>query len=252
MCAIHGVFYDIAPSWSVEKAKGLDTLVFVTEGVVNYKIGSEIVRLEKGDLLYIPASFEREWSNDEHVSHKKYAVVFEKMEQPFSDEELFFYKPRKSGYYEQRLAFLYEQWLGGRILFQEISENILSELLLLISQEKAEWQTSPVKESTVRELQEFVLANYRRNITIEELADIVDVTPNYVTVIFKEVLDITPIQYLHQLRINSASHLIKATNMSIKEVSEYLGYCDQSYFNRMFKKHMGFPPSQIKSKMQKA
>src|SRR5690606_40213174 len=78
---------------------------------------------------------------------------------------------------------------------------------------------------------------------IEELADLAGVTPNYISVIFKEVVGYTPIQYLHQLRINTAINLLKNTSMTIHEIAEYLGYYDQSYFNRMFKKWMGTNPS---------
>ncbi|CAG9621628.1 AraC family transcriptional regulator [Sutcliffiella rhizosphaerae] len=248
MTIIHGVFYDIAPHWCVENAKGQDTLVFVTEGKVHYHVENDNFELTKGDLLFIPSRFNRKWINDEKELHKKYAVVFEKENNSFVDEDLFYLKPRKSGYFEQRLAFLNEQWLGERIYFQELSQNILSELLIMIAQEKSEWRTSPIKESSVRKMQDYLLANYRRNISIEELAELTGVTPNYVTVLFKEVFGSTPIQYLHQIRINTASNLIRTTNMSVRDVAEYLGYCDQSYFNRMFKKWMGVPPSHLKIK----
>lgn len=255
MPVIHGVFYDISPHWNVEKAKGLDTLVYVTEGKVHFQIEDLAVELKKGDLLFIPSNLVRAWKNDNKESHRKYTVVFEKDLQNVKDfvgEEVFLFKPRKAAYYEQRLTLLNEQWLSKRIFHEELSQNILSELLILVAQEKAEWHTSPVKEMYVRDMQEFILHNFRRNITIEELASLCGVTPNYVTVLFKEVLGITPIQYLHQTRINNAWNLISTTSMTIKEVAEYLGYCDQSYFNRMFKKWMGVPPSQVKKAEEKA
>lgn len=249
MPTIHGVFYDISPHWDVEKAKGLDTLVYVTEGKVHYQVEGRLMELTKGDLLFIPSMYTRSWKNDIVEGHRKYTVVFENKErtyQHFVESEIVAFKPRKSAYYEQRLTFLNEQWLSKRVFYEELSQNILLELLIMIAQEKAEWHTSPVKETSVRDMQEYILQHYRRNITIEELAALIGVTPNYVTVLFKEVLGITPIQYLHQTRINNAWNLISTTKMTIKEIAEHLGYCDQSYFNRMFKKWMGIPPSQVK------
>lgn len=161
-------------------------------------------------------------------------------------DELLRFKPRNSAYFEQRFAFLFVQWLGRRTYYDQLSRNVIAELLLLVSQEKAERNASPVKEQIVRRMQEYILYNFRRNITIEELSTIVDVTPNYVTILFKEVIGVTPIQYLHQIRINTAWNLLSETKMSIREVAEYLGYCDQSYFNRMFKKWMGTAPSHMK------
>ncbi len=253
MPIIHGVFYDISPHWNVEKAKGLDTLVYVTDGKVHYQVGDRAIELTKGNLLFIPSDLIRAWENDKKVSHRKYTIVYENTtKREFVGEEVFLFKPRKSAYYEQRLTFLNEQWLSNRIYHEELSQNILSELLIMIAQEKAEWHISPVKETYVRDMQEYILQNYRRNISIEELASLSEVTPNYVTVLFKEVLGVTPIQYLHQTRINNAWNLISTTSMSIKEIAEYLGYCDQSYFNRMFKKWMGVPPSEVKKAQEKA
>ncbi|WP_274364381.1 helix-turn-helix transcriptional regulator [Paenibacillus thermotolerans] len=112
----------------------------------------------------------------------------------------------------------------------------------MITQENQEAGAASSKERTVRKLQEYILNHYRRNITIDELASIAEITPSYVTVLFKKVVGITPIQYMHHIRINNALHLLQNTQMSIGEIAEYLGYCDQAYFNRMFKKWMGTAP----------
>jgi AraC-like DNA-binding protein len=254
MLEIQGVYHDVDPHWSVEKARGFNTLVYVTEGKVIYYIENKQYELGKGEVLYIPHNLNRAWTSHPHESHKKYTVVFA-LEGPLPEiplffgkkEELFRFSPRNAAYFEQRFAFLFVQWLGQRTYFEHLCSNVLSELLILISQERSERRASPAKDRMVRKIQEYILYNFRRNITIDELAAITNVTPNYVTVLFKEVMGITPIQYLHQTRINTAWNLLHNTGMTVREVAEYLGYCDQSYFNRMFKKRMGSAPSQIKS-----
>jgi AraC-like DNA-binding protein len=252
--AIEGVYHDVEPYWSVEKGHGLNTLVYVMEGKVIYNINNKTIALEKGEILYIPSKIERSWMNHPEGPHKKYTVIFSWEKNsvelpPFfnNTEDIFRYKPRNTAFYEQRLSFLNIQWLGQRSLYEQLSDTIMSELIYLISQERIEWHTSPIKERTARTIQEFILNNYRRNITIEELAEVGEVTPNYVTVLFKEVIGITPIQYLHQTRINTAWSLLNNTDMSVREVAEYLGYCDQAYFNRVFKKWMGTAPTHVKT-----
>ncbi|MGP4039644.1 helix-turn-helix domain-containing protein [Gracilibacillus sp. D59] len=254
MLNIEGVYHDIDPYWSTEKARGLYTLVYVTEGKVVYYIENKQLELEKGEFLWIPDNLYRAWKNHQFKSHRKYTVLFSTETKtldfplPFPEkDQLFRYKPRNSAYFEQRFAFLYVQWLGQRTYYEHLSRNILSELLLLISQERFEQSASPGKETVVRKVQEYILYNFRNHITIDELSKIANVSPNYVTVLFKEVIGVTPIQYLHQTRVNMAWNLLTTTQMSVKEAAEYLGYCDQSYFNRMFKKWMGMPPSQVNS-----
>ncbi|WP_375790278.1 helix-turn-helix domain-containing protein [Paenibacillus agricola] len=51
---------------------------------------------------------------------------------------------------------------------------------------------------------------------------------------------------MHHLRVQTARTLIlSSTRMTIGEISDYLGYNDQSHFNKMFKKIMGCPPSAL-------
>ncbi|MCM3596149.1 AraC family transcriptional regulator [Metabacillus idriensis] len=254
MLDIQGIYYDVEPSWRTEKSRGHNTLVYAAEGKVLYFIEDKQLELDKGEVLFIPNNLYRSWTNHPKESHKKYTAVFSWDESTkeipplFTDRiDLLRFKPRNIAYFEQRFSFLFLQWLGKRTFFEQLSSSVLTELFLLISQEKSERNPSAVKEPLVRKMQEYILNNYRRSITIEELSIIAGVTPNYVTILFKEVIGSTPIQYLHQIRINTALNLLSKTEMSVKDVAEYLGYCDQSYFNRMFKKWMGSAPSQIKS-----
>ncbi|WP_066193301.1 MULTISPECIES: helix-turn-helix domain-containing protein [Gracilibacillus] len=246
MIQVEGIYHDIAPHWHTGKARGLYTIVFVTEGEVHYIINDEQIILTAGDFLWIPDDVYRSWKSAPSINHTKYTLLceIEQEELPFPQKGQFFsYRPRNMAYYEQRLSFLYVQWLGKRAYYQQLSQQLIRELLFFIAQERFEQNASPAKEVVVRKMQNHLLYHFRSHVTIEELSELVDVTPNYVTVLFKEVMGMTPIQYLHQTRINAAHNLLTTTNMSVKEVAEYLGYCDQSYFNRMFKKWMGIAPS---------
>ncbi|MFC5466112.1 helix-turn-helix domain-containing protein [Lederbergia graminis] len=250
MMNIQGVYHDVNPTWSIKNDQGCDTLVFVCEGKVVYWINNERLELKKGDILYIPFSMERAWENHPEELHQKYTVVFfwEDLELKNAlnftkQNNIFHFNTHNAAYVEQRFSKLFTQFLAKRVYYEQMSSHILSELLTLLAQESSEQRTSPARELIARKIQEYILANFRKNITIEELADLAGVTPNYISVIFKEVVGYTPIQYLHQLRINTAINLLKNTSMTIHEIAEYLGYYDQSYFNRMFKKWMGTNPS---------
>lgn len=252
MVNIQGVYHDVNPKWSIGKDRGCDTLVYVSQGKVMYWINDECLELEKGEILYIPQAMNRAWENHPDEWHQKYTVVFLWEDQSlenslhFTKQNTFFrFKTPNAPYYEQRFSTLFIQFLGERPYFELMSRYVLSELLTLIAQECSEQRTTPAKERIAREIQEYLLCNFRRNVTIEELAALAGISPNYVTVLFREVVGNTPIQYLHQIRINTALNLLNNTQMSISEISEYLGYCDQSYFNRMFKKWMGVAPSHI-------
>ncbi len=253
MFEVKGVYHDVAPTWNIGKSRGLDTLVYVTDGQVNYQADGKDVILGAGELFFIPSRVLRSWANCTGVPHKKYTVVFspaQAADDPvapgtYGMNETFRLTPRSTAYFEQRLAYMFVQWLGKRVHYGPITSHILAELLMLTAQERAAHHASPSKERVVRKMQDHILYHFRDAITLEELAEIGGVSPNYVTILFREVTGTTPIQYVHQVRINTALHLFDNTQMTVREVAEYLGYCDQSHFNRVFKKWMGAAPTRV-------
>ena len=67
--------------------------------------------------------------------------------------------------------------------------------------------------------------------------------------IFKDTVGITPSQYRLDVRISRAVYLLEATDMSVNEIAESLGFFDSAYFCRVFHKRMGMSPKQyIKNK----
>jgi YesN/AraC family two-component response regulator len=129
--------------------------------------------------------------------------------------------------------------------FETICHGILVELLGVMARETGVEHFSPIKLRLMQQVQEYIMEHYREPIRISDLAWLISRSPNYVTQTFKEVIGLTPITYLHQIRIHSVRDLILNTKMTIGEVSDYLGYSDQAHFNRVFKKFMGYPPSSI-------
>ena len=52
----------------------------------------------------------------------------------------------------------------------------------------------------------------------------------------------TPNEYINRLRINQAKELLTNTDMSVFEIAEAVGFSDQNYFGRVFKKQTGTSP----------
>ncbi|WP_160720737.1 AraC family transcriptional regulator [Bacillus sp. USDA818B3_A] len=87
--------------------------------------------------------------------------------------------------------------------------------------------------------------NYMYDISLESCADEVGTNPYSLSKAFKQIVGINFIDYLTQQRIEKAKELLIHSDMKINDIAEGVGY-RHSYFNRIFKKQIGIPPSQFR------
>jgi two-component system response regulator YesN len=87
---------------------------------------------------------------------------------------------------------------------------------------------------------------YREELSLEQAADYVGLSPFYFSKMFKQYVGETFIDYLTGLRIDKAKALIEAGEMSLKEVCYEVGYNDPNYFSRVFKKVTGMSPKEYR------
>lgn len=92
-------------------------------------------------------------------------------------------------------------------------------------------------------LKEYILSNYTSEINLNLIASSMNYSSSYLTKIFCQVYDCTPSKYIINLRINKACQLLLHNpELSIRQIGEAVGYHDQAYFSRIFKKHTGKSP----------
>ncbi|MBE7020184.1 MAG: AraC family transcriptional regulator [Ruminococcaceae bacterium] len=99
-----------------------------------------------------------------------------------------------------------------------------------------------------REIIGYINANYRNNITLQEIADHTKYSKFYLIHIFKKVTGVTISEYINTVRVNEGARLIKKTGLSLGEVALEAGFTDQSYFSKIFKKYMGCTPREYINK----
>jgi two-component system response regulator YesN len=93
---------------------------------------------------------------------------------------------------------------------------------------------------------DYIKENYARDLTLEEVAQAVHISPYYLSHLFKEELGVTFIGYLTKVRIEQAKILLLETNLTIQQISYMVGYQDSSYFTKVFKKLEGRTPTQFR------
>ncbi|MHB9095554.1 MAG: PocR ligand-binding domain-containing protein [Eubacteriales bacterium] len=96
---------------------------------------------------------------------------------------------------------------------------------------------------------QYIRKHYDQNLTINEIARVVYISPYYLSHIFKEHLNCTLIDYLTKVRMEQAKKLLRNPRLSIVDVAEKIGYNDPGYFSKVFKKTVGISPSIFKKQL---
>lgn len=89
--------------------------------------------------------------------------------------------------------------------------------------------------------------NYMNPINLESVAKYVHLNPTYFSTIFKKELSVGFSDYLNKIRIEQSKLLLSNSNYSILDIAIMVGFEDQSYFSKVFKKMVGVTPKDYKS-----
>lgn len=103
--------------------------------------------------------------------------------------------------------------------------------------------TRNTPDEIARVLKEYLVHNFAQDINLNLIAKNMNYSSSYLTKIFQHEYDTTPSKYITNLRITRAKqYLTRHPELSIRQVGELVGYLDQSYFSRIFKKQTGKSP----------
>ena len=88
----------------------------------------------------------------------------------------------------------------------------------------------------------YISEHYCEKIYVEKLSDMINVSPDYFTKMFKTSIGKTPIDYINGLRVNKAMELLYSTKKSMAEIAEEIGFCNPNYFHKIFKQYIDTSP----------
>lgn len=94
--------------------------------------------------------------------------------------------------------------------------------------------------------QDYIDKNYSNDLSVETLASLVYLTPDYLSRLFKKSTGKSISQYIRQVRMEKASQLLRTTNRKVIDIGTSVGYINYSYFCQSFREYFGKSPEKYR------
>ena len=234
-------------------------VVLITEGSSNYLIDHRQYAVRKGDLLVYNPHIVHDEVAGEGAEVETWCVAVGGLRMPGIPENALL--PADKGCVF-RADVLFEQMKGlCEIMFQLLSGPFagsatycqgLMHSFLTMALAVAEIHEHPLIESQEEEpvlgnrVKRYIDAHFREPLTLQMIADELNVSTYYLAHVFKDMSGYAPMTYLQKRRIGEAQTLLIHTDQSISEIAYSLGYDAQSHFNQQFSRHVGMPPGEFR------
>ncbi|ANE45389.1 hypothetical protein SY83_02560 [Paenibacillus swuensis] len=250
MHIISATLYEENEGWGhASFVQDYDLLLLVTGGELIYTINGDSHHLSAGHVLLLPHGTRREGAGVRSKSHRKMAVRFQQNDASSDLPMIAMRKPivyptAKLSFWNDRMYTLLKHWSEKQPYYPLLCTSILNELLVTVYNEH-HTHTHTVKPY-LRMVREYITTHFNSPLDIGFLAQLADKKKSYLITSFRNHYGEPPIAYMHQLRIAEAEKLLISTNASIESIADQLGYCDASYFNRMFRQRVGLSPAKYR------
>lgn len=106
--------------------------------------------------------------------------------------------------------------------------------------------TQKASSSYVEQCCDYINKHYREKIYLEDIANQLNLSPSYLSRLFKKEKGLNIQDYIVQIRVDRAANLLKYSDESIAEIGDYVNFPSQSYFGRIFKKYKHMTPGKFR------
>ncbi len=123
----------------------------------------------------------------------------------------------------------------------ELRKLLTDEVRMCIINQKKYLESRSVRP--IRVVVDYIAKHYGQKLTLEGMAELVNLNPVYFSALFKKEMGINFSNYLIKIRMDHAKKALIETNESITLIGRSVGYEDQKYFSQAFKKSVGIGPA---------
>lgn len=133
------------------------------------------------------------------------------------------------------------QWfLSNKSPLYDLDGNVMGLVGLMLTIATPEHQRTHFQE--LQRVIEFLERSFVDQVSVGRLAEIAGISPAHFNRRFRQLLRLSPMEYVRSLRLHEAKRLLATTNQNIGQIAVAAGFYDQSYFTKRFRKATGMTP----------
>ena len=141
--------------------------------------------------------------------------------------------------------------LNGKFLSLIYQEQNLDELCILLQDVAEGFMSAMFYEkdkgnSYIRKALRFIADNYFEHLELSAVADFVQLSPSYCSSLFRQVVGMNFREYLCRVRVEESKRLLLSTDFALADIAISVGFPDQSYYCKMFKRIVGISPGKFR------
>ena len=225
-------------------------LTYVDQGSLHSVADGQDLLLEQGDMvIYTAGQWHMQYA-DIGVAPRFVTISFE-----LSGDDLQSLKNRKITA-PQQVVTLLQQMLREESSPDEFSADMIIAMLgqvLMLLLRQAKFPTADrLKASNnlnsenqiIRRAQQYISDHLREKLSVPLVAQMVDVSPSYLTSLFHKNLQISPAEYIRRLKLQESKQMIRENSMTFTEIAAALQYSTVHHFSRQFKEKFGITPTE--------
>jgi AraC family transcriptional regulator len=138
--------------------------------------------------------------------------------------------------------------LMGRLYIESLTQVLVIHLLRHYAK-SIQIVTSENRNLTrtqLRQAIDYIHSHLDRDLSLAELASVINISPTYFANLFKQAMGISPHQYVIQQRVEQAKLMLSKTDLAIADIALQVGFSSQSHLTQQFKRITGITPKQLR------
>lgn len=211
---------------------------YITKGKGEFFIGGKKYTAEEGTLIYIPlhAQYYSVWHGTPQIEF--YSISFSLSARYFNYGYRF---QLVENFPEDLFKKIYSNYEENQFLALSAFYELLEQMYSRMNASEFFRHHTDIEPAI-----NYIDENYTKTITIEELRELCHCSESALFKAFHEIMGISPISYKHSVMVQHALDMLQHTDKSIEEISAETGFSSSNYFRKIFIKHTGKKPKEIR------